>query len=167
MDNRKIVGLLACDPRGVIGKKGALPWSYPEELDHFRKTTYQQIMIMGRKTFESIPQAILKDRFNIVFSRKQYEPSQLSDTLVFVSSLKNFLELINIPIHKETFMIGGAEIAELFLTAGLLSGFLLTKIHKVHEGDTIFPLDLLQGWHQEIIRKENDFTIYQYTNKGK
>lgn len=64
MGARKIVGLVACDPTGIIGNKGIVPWSYPKELEHFRHTTYQQIMVMGRATFDAIPLTILKDRFN-------------------------------------------------------------------------------------------------------
>lgn len=163
MHIRKIVGLMACDPRGVIGKMGTLPWSYPEELEHFRHTTYQRLMIMGRKTYESIPPTILKDRFNIVFSRKYKEPFFLNETIVFVSSLKDFLALTDLPFQKESYMIGGAEMTKLFLEANLVNKFLLTQIHKFYEGDTIFPLDLLEGWDQEMIRKEKDFTIYKYT----
>ena len=164
MGNKKIVGLMACDPRGVIGNKGGLPWSYPEELEHFRKITFGQVMIMGHKTFESIPTATLKERFNIVFSRRSQKPSEPCENVIFVSSLDDFLALSPIPADKEIFMIGGAEIAKLFLTADLLSAFLLTKIHDVYEGDTIFPLRLLQDWSYEIIRKEKNFTIYKYVH---
>jgi dihydrofolate reductase len=167
MDTRKIVGLMACDPRGVIGNKGALPWSYPEELKYFCQTTFQRTIIMGRKTFESIPSATLKDRFNIVFSRKYKSPFWVSETVVFVPSLKDFLELTAIPNHKEMFLIGGAQIADLFFSAGLVSEMLLTRIHKPYEGDTIFPLGLLEGWGEEILKKEDGFTIYQYTKPGK
>lgn len=164
MGNRKIVGLMACDPRGVIGNKGGLPWSYPEELEHFRKVTFGQVMIMGHKTFESIPTATLKDRFNIVFSRHPKKAYGLYNNVIFISSLDDFLALSNIPADKEMFMIGGAEIAKLFLIAGLLNEFLLTKIHDVYEGDTTFPVSLLQDWSCELIRKEKNFTIYKYVH---
>ena len=164
---RKIVGLMACDPNGVIGYKGALPWACPEELDYFRSTTFGHVMIMGRKTFESIPLDTLKDRFSIVFSRSPSPPSQLKDRVVFVSSLDDFLALGCIPADKKVFMIGGAKIAKLFLQANLLSEFLLTKLHGVYEGDTVFSFDLLQDWSYETIRKEKDFTIYKYMNKSK
>ena len=83
------------------------------------------------------------------------------------AQLNDFLTLSNIPPDKEIFMIGGAEISKLFLGANLLSEFLLTKIHDIYEGDTIFPLNLLQGWPYEIIIKENDFTIYKYLKENK
>jgi len=162
VNNQKIVGLMACDPKGVIGHKGALPWSHPEELGYFRSTTFGNVMIMGRKTFESIPLDTLKDRFSIVFSRRPLPPSELKDRVTFVSSLEDFLALDCIPADKKIFMIGGAEIAKLFLQANLLREFLVTKIHDIYKGDTVFSLDALQDWSYEIIRKEKDFTIYKY-----
>jgi dihydrofolate reductase len=101
MENTKIIGLLACDPRGVIGNKGTLPWFYPKELDHFRRTTFGQIMIMGHKTFESIPSTTLKDRFNIVFSRHARKKLVQDDNIIYVSSLSDFLVLKNIPADKK------------------------------------------------------------------
>jgi len=165
MKGRKIVGLLACDPRGVIGNKGALPWFYPEELNHFRQATFGQVMVMGNKTFKSIPSNTLKDRFNIVFSKHSRKGLGHGNNVTFVSSLNDFLSLGNVPTNKEIFMIGGAEIARLFLTADLLSEFLLTKIHDIYEGDTIFPLKLLQDWPSTVIRRDKDFTIYKYVKK--
>ena len=166
MNNKRITGLLACDPRGVIGNKGALPWLYPEELNHFRQTTFGQIMIMGNKTFESIPSATLKDRFNIVFSRNSSKRLDYADNIIFIPSLNDFLALKNIPADKEMFMIGGAEIAKLFLNTDLLNAFILTKIHDNYEGDTIFPLDLLQDWSCQILKENKDFTVYKYTKRS-
>jgi dihydrofolate reductase len=163
VNNRRIIGLLACDPNGVIGSKGLLPWAYPEELDHFRKTTFGQIMVMGNKTFESIPSTTLKDRFNIVFSRRfRKKGLDYGDNVIFVSSLNDFLALKNIPVDKEIFMIGGAEITRLFLAADLLSEFLLTKIHDIYEGDTFFPLGLLGDWSCQAVGGNKDFTVYKY-----
>jgi dihydrofolate reductase len=62
--------------------------------------------------------------------------------------------------------LGGAEIAKLFLTADLLSEFLLTKVHNIYKGDTIFPLDLLQDWSCQTIKKDKNFTIYKYFKKN-
>lgn len=163
MERKKIIGLMACDSKGVIGKDRMLPWSYPEELEHFRNMTYQKVMVMGNTTFQSIPSTTLKNRFNIVFSRQQQKSSSFGDNIVFVSSMNDFLRLLNMLTNKEIFMIGGAEITRLFLMQGLLSEFILTKIHKAYEGDTYLSLDFLHYWEQEVICQKNDFTIYRYT----
>lgn len=64
------------------------------------------------------------------------------------------------------FMIGGAEIAKLFLSTDLLNAFILTKIHDNYEGDTIFPLDLLQDWSCQTVKENKDFTVYKYTKRS-
>lgn len=163
--NRKITGLLACDPKGVIGKKGKLPWHYPEELDFFRTTTHHQIMVMGRKTYQAIPQETLKNRFNVVFSRRFTPLPHQRDYVVPVSSMDEFQKL-ELPFSQGIYMIGGGEIANLFLKADLIDDFLLTKIHKIYEGDTYFSLDLLKDWPQNIIQQKKEYTICLYTKTG-
>lgn len=66
-----IIGVMAVDPSGVIGINNGLPWHYPSELEHFRQVTDKQVIVMGRKTFEAIPQNILKNRVPVVFSRNK------------------------------------------------------------------------------------------------
>ena len=53
---RKAIGIMAATNEGVIAKGNVLPWNYPEELDHFRSTTDGHNIIMGRKTYEAMPQ---------------------------------------------------------------------------------------------------------------
>ncbi len=67
----KIIGIMAVDPNGVIGINNDLPWRYPSEFKHFCQVTDKQIIVMGRKTFETVPQSILKNRTPIVFSRNK------------------------------------------------------------------------------------------------
>lgn len=69
MKNRKIIGIMACDSQGVIGNKGQMPWSYTKEFEYFYQTVKNNIIVMGRKTFDSIPAKILKNCICIVFSR--------------------------------------------------------------------------------------------------
>lgn len=159
--DRKIIGLMACDPKGIIGKNGGLPWSYPEELEHFRRAVRGQIMVMGRKTFESIPPDLLKTTLNIVFS-KTYLPSG-TDNVIFVRSLSEFLKLDNLPENKQIFMIGGARIAKLFLKEGVISEFLLTKIKKRHDGDVVFPLELLDKWQSVLVEDREDYLVYNFS----
>ena len=59
-------------------------------------------------------------------------------------------------------MIGGAEIAKLFLKNYLLNKFLLTRIHKEYDGDTYFPFSLIEKWDVTIITTNKDYTIYKY-----
>ena len=154
-----IIGIMSCDANGIIGANSKIPWYYHEDLEFFNKTTYQQIMIMGRKTFESLPNSILSNRFNIIFS-KTIDLS--SPNTIFVKSIKDFLELKNLPQNKQYYMIGGGEVARLFLEANLIDEFLLTKFKKSYQGDTSLSLELLQNHQHTIVKTNDNFVIYRY-----
>ena len=155
-----ITGIMACDPQGLIGKGNDLPWSYTEELAHFRRTVQCQTIIVGQKTFESTPRDILESCQVIVFSRRMHSPMT---NCTIVNSLEAFLAL-PVPENTKMFMIGGAEIAHLFLRNNLIKDFILTKIHKTYEGDIFLDLSLLQDWPESVIQQTGDYTIYQLVN---
>lgn len=163
MNNRKIIGIMACDSAGVIGIKGQMPWSYPEEFAYFYRTVRDNIIVMGRKTFNSLPSKFLKECICIVFSRN--ETLQSYDNVFLVKSLDDFRQVIKPFNNKKIFIVGGAEIATLFLEQDIIDQFLLTKINKKYVGDTFFPLNLLANWHSKIIEKTNDYQIYKFTKK--
>jgi dihydrofolate reductase len=71
----KIIGIMACAQNGVVGQAGAIPWNYPDERKHFRNIIGTSPIIMGRKTFETMPKSILQDRLSIIFSRTPHLPS--------------------------------------------------------------------------------------------
>lgn len=154
----KIIGIMAVDPKGVIGINNRLPWHYPSELDHFRQVTDKQVIVMGRKTFETIPQNILKP---IVFSRNKLSPCfNKGIECTIVSSMQEFL---SIQSSSKVFMIGGAQIAHLFLEYDLISEFIITEIHRPYEGDVYFNLTLLDRWNKTILTKTKDYTICKLT----
>lgn len=155
-----ITGIMACDPQGLIGRGNDLPWNYREELDHFRHTIHGHTIIMGQKTFESTPRDILERCQFIVFSRRMHSPMT---NCTMVNSLEAFLAL-PVPENTKMFMIGGAEIAHLFLRNNLIKDFILTKIHKTYEGDVFLDLNLLQDWPASVIQQTGDYTICQLVN---
>ncbi|ABE04114.1 diadenosine tetraphosphatase [Rickettsia bellii] len=163
MKNRKITGIMACDPKGVIGLKGRMPWSYPEEFEYFYQIVKNNIIVMGHKTFDSLPPKILQNCICIVFSRNT--PTSDNDVF-FVESLDEFWQVIEIFADKKIFMVGGAEIATFFLKQNLLDEFLLTRINNDYEGDAFFPLDLLKGWDSMMIYKTNNYQIYKFTKNA-
>lgn len=154
-----ICGIMACDPNGIIGIDGKLPWSYPEETRHFSNMVNGHIMIMGYKTFIDTPKKLLDNCYNIVLSSKDNLQNSLN--VKFVKSLDEIFKL-ELSSDKKIFMIGGAEIAKLFLQNNLINKFILTKIHKLYSGNVIFPLFMLENWPYEVIRTEKNFTIYKY-----
>jgi dihydrofolate reductase len=159
----KITGIMACDPNGLIGKDSTLPWYYPEEFAHFRRIVYEQTIIMGVKTIESIPKDILDSCQVVVFSRRQQIPIP---NVTFINSIEAFMELLPQVTsgHRKLFMIGGAEIAHLFLRSNLIAEFLLTRIHKAYEGNVFLDLSLFNGWSKSIMEESRDYTVYKLMN---
>lgn len=158
----EITGLMACDFKGLIGCKGALPWYNKSENSHFRKMIANQVVIMGRKTFESMPQDIFESSIGVVFSKEKREKKP---NIIFVTSLKDFLG-IRFNKHKKLFMIGGAEIAHLFLQNDLILEFILTIMNKPYKGDVFFNLDMMKSWKRSIIIEHDDYNIYQLLKVG-
>jgi dihydrofolate reductase len=158
MTFKNIDAILACDPVGVIGKDGKLPWNYPEELDHFAQTTNGHVIIMGYQTYVSLPKVYCNQRTLVVFTRQNRHPTE---NVIFVNSMESFLSLPHI-FNKQCYVIGGAQIIKLFLEAGLVNQLILTHIKYRYEGDTFFPLPLIQHWPFQQVQEFNDFIIYKY-----
>jgi len=115
---------------GVIGKDGALPWHLPADLRHFKVTTMGAPMIMGRKTFESLPN-LLPGREHIVLTR---DPAWRHDGARVAHSRDEALALA---AGDRASVIGGAEIYREFLS--VTERIHLTEVHVSPDGDTIFP----------------------------
>ncbi len=121
----------------VIGIHNNLPWNIPEDLSYFKEKTKEKIIVMGRKTFESLPKMLPK-RFHIIISRNPKMERQ--ENILWVNSLESALDqakkLIP-PWPNEIFIIGGGEI---FLQAlPYTQRIYLTQIHREYDGDAFFP----------------------------
>jgi len=161
--SRKAIGIMAATNEGVIAKGNSLPWNYPEELDHFRSTTDGHTIIMGRKTYEAMPKGIFSSRKAIIFSKN---PNELdAKPGIFVKSLEEYFDVIQgLGEDEKIFMIGGAEIAHLFLRHKLISSFILTRIHRLYSGDTYLDLNYFKGWRENVLKSSPHYTILQLTN---
>jgi dihydrofolate reductase len=161
---KKVIGIIAVDPNGLIGIDNRLPWYCPSDLDNFRRVTYGQVVVMGRKTFETIPRYILTDRIPIVFSRNKLN-SCFNNNIqcTIVSSIQEFLSIQSDWRCNQLFVIGGAQIMHLFLEYNLIFEFIITKIHKSYKGNIYFNLALLDGWCETILTYTQDYTICKLT----
>ena len=157
----KILGIAACDPQGIMGKKGRLPWHYPLEIQHFRETIGASPLIMGHATFLTLPAHYFEGRTTIIFSRAKHQPKHPHHQY-FVSSLEEFHALKG--NYQTLYVIGGAQVFRLFLEANLIEACILTKLIHSFDGDTLFPLPLLNGWKEQILKTTADFAIFRYTN---
>ncbi len=119
---------------GVIGKNNALPWHLPEDMAHFKQTTLGCPVIMGRKTWDSLPQKFrpLPGRLNIVVSRNA---DWQADGALRAASLADALALC--PPGADTWVIGGSQIYAAALP--LADTAVVTEIAQDFEGDAFAP----------------------------
>jgi dihydrofolate reductase len=127
----------------VIGKDNALPWVLPADLQHFRKLTLHHTVLMGRKTFESLPK-LLPLRKHVILSRSE-RPTGLDSQVQWINSIDEIK-----PFQGNLFVIGGAEIYNLALP--LASTIHLTVIHDNILGDAFFP-ELNAEWKMTSLKQ--------------
>lgn len=142
MDHPEIILVVARADNGVIGADGDLPWRIPADLRHFKQVTKNLPMIMGRKTFDSLP-GILEGRRHIVLTR---DPEWAEEGAEVAHSVDDALKLANGP---HVCIIGGAEIYRLFLPRA--DRVELTEIKAAPKGDTMLEAFAPTVW-KEISR---------------
>ena len=129
-----IIAVAAMTQKGhVIGKDNWLPWSIPDELAHFRKVTSDGVVIMGRKTWDSIGRPMPK-RVNIVVSRSM----QPVEGILIERSLEDAIATAR-KYNRPIYVIGGRQIYQDALEKKLLDKMYLSFIKKEYDGDTTFP----------------------------
>jgi dihydrofolate reductase len=134
-------GPIARAKNGVIGKDGGLPWRLKTDLANFRAVTMGKPVIMGRKTWESLPKRPLVGRTNIVLSRDgSFEPAGAVVCEDFSEAVAIGREQAEEDGAREVCVIGGASLFELALAkAGRIY---LTDVDAEIEGDTLLsPID--------------------------
>ncbi|QAY75781.1 dihydrofolate reductase [Sphingosinicella sp. BN140058] len=125
--SQEITIVVARADNGVIGKDGTLPWHIPADLKHFKQVTRDTAMIMGRKTFDSLP-GLLPGRRHIVLTRDR---AWRGDGAEVVHSVEAALTTAGKSLVT---VIGGAEIIALF--EPIATAAELTEVHLDAEGDT-------------------------------
>ncbi len=130
---------------GVIGKDGGLPWHIPVDLKRFKALTMGAPMIMGRRTFESLPR-LLPGRRHIVITR---DPQWRADGAEVAHSID---EARTVASGDRVSVIGGAEIFALF--EPIADRVELTEVHGDYEGDTRMPA-FGEHW-REVAREDHD-----------
>jgi dihydrofolate reductase len=140
-----IVLVVARAENGVIGRDGELPWHLPEDLKHFKAVTMGTPMVMGRKTFDSLPK-LLPGRRHIVLTR---QPGWSAEGAEVATSVSEAMALAD---AQQISVIGGAEIFRMFLP--LADQIELTEVHARPEGDTFMPDFEPSNW-REISREDH------------
>ncbi len=153
--------IVAVAKNNVIGKDNSLIWHISEDLKRFKKLTSGHPIIMGRKTYESLPFKPLPKRKNIVISSQKdlkFEGATVVDD--FSKALKECEE------EKEVFICGGASVYKHFIN--ITDKIFLTKVHHNFEGDTYFPETDFSKWEKqfesEIFFDEKSKLFYSFIN---
>src|SRR4051812_42158281 len=132
----EIVLVVAISDNGVIGSNGAIPWHISEDLKRFKALTLGHTVVMGRKTWDSLPRKPLPGRVNVVVTRQRDWQAEGAVTA-------HSLGQATAGTSGTLMVIGGAEIYERALP--LASRIELTEVHRAMEGDATFHLDR-SGW---------------------
>ena len=159
-----MLSLIAAVARNrVIGKDNTLLWHLPEDMRHFRETTRGKPVIMGRKTWESLPDSFrpLPGRLNIVVSRN---PAYQASGAELAGSLEDAIRCAG--DAREIFIIGGEELYRQAMPKA--DRLYLTEIEVDFDGDAFFPEVLTHDWY-EVSRKTQQgaselafsFVVYQ------
>lgn len=133
--------VLAAAENGVIGKDGAIPWCIADDMKRFKALTMGKTVVMGRKTWESLPKKPLPGRVNVVVTR---DPGWRAEGAKVVHSVAEAL-------NGEVMVIGGAEIYRAALS--LADRIELTEVHGDFSGDAVFAFDRT-GWRETARQRQ-------------
>ncbi|MGT2887413.1 dihydrofolate reductase [Streptococcus didelphis] len=163
---KEIIAIWAEDEDGVIGLNQKLPWHLPKELKHFKNTTLNQSILMGRVTFDGMNRRILPDRQTLIMTR---DDSLEIDGVLTMTSLEKVLEWYHAQ-EKNLYIIGGSQILEAF--DGYFNKVIKTVVHGHFEGDTYAPQLDLSDYQEEshfFYEKDSenpyDFTVHVLVKK--
>lgn len=160
MPKTPIAAIVAMDEGRVIGKDGALPWHLPEDLAHFKAKTSGHFVLMGRKTWDSLPPKFrpLPGRVNIVMSRSP-AALDLPEGTRGVSSFQEALEIVERAGKPGQILwcIGGAELYAAALP--ICDELHLTLVRGHHDGDALFPV--FEDRFEEISSEQGERCVFK------
>lgn len=137
--------IVAVGENNEIGKDNDLLWRISADMKRFKAITTGNTIVMGRKTFDSLPKGALPNRKNIVLSHQnlEFDSTEVYQTIEEITeATKN---------DKEVFVIGGASLYSTFIEK--VDKMYLTKVHSSFDADVFFPEFDMDKW--EIIQEEN------------
>ncbi|OGX57011.1 MAG: hypothetical protein A2447_02555 [Omnitrophica WOR_2 bacterium RIFOXYC2_FULL_38_12] len=146
---RSLSIIVAIDQENGIGKGGVLPWNIPGDMKHFKNITTlvseegkMNAVIMGRKTWDSIPEVFrpLKNRINVVLTRNK--SLQFEEGVIVSSGLKDALKAIEEQYPEKLdkiFVIGGQQVFNAAINDASCNNLFVTHINKIFDCDVFFP----------------------------
>ena len=132
--------------QGVIGRDGTMPWHCPEDLAHFRQTTQGHILVMGRKTWESLPRKPLPNRQHVVLTRQALSdliPDQ-PDNVKVVHDIEALITWLKDNAQQDIMIMGGGQLYQALLPYA--QELIITELALDVEGDTYAPTIPSEQW---------------------
>jgi dihydrofolate reductase len=144
---------------GVIGRDGALPWHLPDDLRHFKRLTRGHVLVMGRRTFDSIGRP-LPERTTIVVTR---QPQWQADGVLTASGVPEALAQAG-RLDEQVFVAGGQEIFRDALP--LADEMVISKVDARPDGDTVFPPVDWGAWREVSREPLEGFEVVTYRRRS-
>lgn len=158
---KEVVLIVAVSKNNVIGKDNKLLWHISKDLKRFKELTLNHPIIMGRKTFMSLPFKPLPKRINIVLSRNLNS----IENVIIKKTLEEAISYAK-TIDDKIFIIGGSSVYKEALDKNLVDRMEITKLDKEYEGDSFFPKIDLNKWEIINNKREEDFSFISYIKKS-
>ena len=144
---------------GVIGRGGGLPWRLPEDMRHFKTLTVGHVLVMGRRTYDSIGRP-LPGRTTIVVTR---DPAWASEGVRTAPTVEQALSDAR-SLNDEVFVVGGAQVYQAALPYA--DRMVITHIDAEPEGDTWFPAVDWSQWRETARELYAGFAVATYERIG-
>lgn len=159
----KKFSLISCINKvGVIGNDDELIYHIKSDLNNFKRMTSGNVVIMGRKTYESLPKHPLPNRINIIITRNDFVT--YSDNEIVVHSISDAIRLCNEEFgHLECFVIGGGQIYSEFLKRDCVDKLYLTEVQDDKCGNILFPQIDFSEWREFYISNLQKDTDCDYS----
>ncbi|MGQ4556150.1 dihydrofolate reductase [Halobellus sp. GM3] len=159
-----LVLIAAVSENGVIGRDGGMPWHFPADLRHFKRTTVGHPVIVGRKTYQTVIEGLgepFPGRTTVVLSSQSLD---LPAGAVLANSVEEAIEVAAADANdrgvETAYVAGGGRVYEQFLP--FATRMVLTEIHESYEGDTRFPEWDESEWTETGRERHSAFDFVTY-----
>lgn len=161
---KKIIAIWAQDQCGIIGKSNQLPWYLPKDLKHFKETTLNQAILMGRVTFEGMNKRLLPNRETLILTTQSDYQVDGATVVTSIEELLNWYKNQD----KTLYIVGGSKVYKLF--EPYIDELIVTQVQAEVEGDTYFPKDfdfspfspISSTFYEKDEQNEFDFVVGHY-----
>lgn len=161
--------IVCVNKNNCIGNDNKLLSYLPSDLKNFKKITNNSIVIMGRKTFDSLPNGALPNRINIVIT---HDNNFTAPNVYVTHSVEECIELCKVLNSQKCYVIGGGSIYHAFLEKDIINKIIMTCTENDVEGDVYFPTLNKDKWVMQEVKREFfderdecNYHIFEYIKK--